>query len=1123
MRFFISFLLVFYFYTVCAFAQTEEVIKLKKETDLLLVGKQSYFLEDKAGKLKIQDVIALDKAGKFELCKKDVFAKASTRSVYWFKIRVQNDTKENAWLDIGSLFLWYIDFYAPDSSNIYTRPIEVGVLRPHENKPYPSNTFWLPLNVSGDTKIRTYYLRISTERAMEMPLRVGTLRALHGAKTVNDFIVGAFLGLTFIMFLYNLFVYFSTRDRLYLLYVGYLSAIFFVLPFTNNYAFLDNLEVGFITKNWWHTHTFVWNGIAYFFIGYFSLAYLRLRERLPVLYWIILIQTSFLVIVTPLLRIIGVPHLYLAFTQQNVLLMNSLTIIVTAYYILSKGHKEAYYYVLGWTFLMGSLVIYIITINGFTSYNVYTRNALYFGTAIEIWLFSLALGDRFNKLKNENTALINKQNVLLEQKVKQRTEDLELINEELKAQKEEAKQNTEYLTDANENISLTVKKLEKAQESLVLRNQEVRQKEEQLRRVIDSVPSHLYELEFDTKTGQAITLLSSQASEKLYGIPDEEMRENSMRVMKAIHPEDLPAFAKSFEKVINQKTIQEVVFRAVHPDGTVKWLHGTMLPTIRQEGNLLLTGLVNDITAQKEAEALIIYKGQLLSAIASATDKLMKIDDRNVAIANAFRIIGNAVGADRVYYYQNTFTQTAKGATNQRITWIRQNDAVIQNTPRYQNVPFENLSDLHEQLTENNAFEKIISTLPASQFKTDLMALEVKSVMILPLYVAGKFYGFVGFDDCSRERVWLSEEIAILQSLVANVATTLERSIAETALKASEKELKANFEELQSTQNQLIESEKMAVLGQLIAGVAHEVNNPLGAIKASGNHIKNVLEQDLPLLPAFFNEMSAEVQQACINLILQATQNRTTLSTKEDRALRREWRNILADKAFEDADVFAENLVEMGVTPTQYDEFRALLEDKNAEKYAKTLMRLTELLKSAKIINTAVERAAKIVFALKKFSHTESGDVKTLTNLQETIETVLTLYHNQIKRGIELITDFQEVPTFLGYPDELNQVWTNLIYNAMQAMDFHGKLEIGIQQVGKEILVSFKDSGKGIPPEIKDKIFEAFFTTKPAGEGTGLGLSITKKIIDKHQGRIEIESEIGEGTTFKIYFPLEVM
>jgi signal transduction histidine kinase len=140
-------------------------------------------------------------------------------------------------------------------------------------------------------------------------------------------------------------------------------------------------------------------------------------------------------------------------------------------------------------------------------------------------------------------------------------------------------------------------------------------------------------------------------------------------------------------------------------------------------------------------------------------------------------------------------------------------------------------------------------------------------------------------------------------------------------------------------------------------------------------------------------------------------------------------------------------------------------------------------------------------------------------NLSEGIDTVLTLYQNQLKKGIEVKRNYTELPPVLCYPDELNQVWTNLIHNALQAMDYRGTLTIEVMQQEQHTCISITDTGAGIPAEIKSKIFEPFFTTKPPGEGSGLGLDIVKKIIEKHQGKIEVESIPGQ-TKFTVSLPI---
>ncbi|RMG07942.1 MAG: sensor histidine kinase, partial [Cyanobacteria bacterium J055] len=212
-------------------------------------------------------------------------------------------------------------------------------------------------------------------------------------------------------------------------------------------------------------------------------------------------------------------------------------------------------------------------------------------------------------------------------------------------------------------------------------------------------------------------------------------------------------------------------------------------------------------------------------------------------------------------------------------------------------------------------------------------------------------------------------------------------------------------------------------------------------------------------------------------------------------------------------------LVELGVCE-DIEPFLPLLRDPEGHEILETAYQLTSIIKSTQTISTATDRAAKIVFALKSYSRQTPSGQKVETNVIESLETVLTIYHNQLKQGVEVIKNYPEtLPNIWGYPDELNQVWTNLIHNAIQAMDNKGTLTIDITQSKNDICVSITDSGAGIPLEVQSKIFQPLFTTKPPGEGSGLGLDIVRKIIEKHQGKIDFDSVPGK-TTFTVSLPL---
>jgi len=375
----------------------------------------------------------------------------------------------------------------------------------------------------------------------------------------------------------------------------------------------------------------------------------------------------------------------------------------------------------------------------------------------------------------------------------------------------------------------------------------------------------------------------------------------------------------------------------------------------------------------------------------------------------------------------------------------------------------------------------------------------------------------------SGREIWFSACISLFsKDAVIWVARNIsDRKLAESALYKKNAELAHTLQELKRTQQEMIQSEKMAALGQLIAGVAHEINSPLGAIRSSVQNIADFWGRQLQHLPIFFQQLSPERLQDFFALLHKSSEETDSLSSKEKRQLKKLVQRQLESEGIDNADSLACTLLDIGIC-NNVEPFLPLLKDSKNLNVLQIAYEFATVQKSTKNIATATDRAAKIVFALKSYSRYDQSGSKAIANITDGIDTVLTLYHYQIKHGVEVVKNYgTDLPFVLCYPDELNQVWTNLLHNALQAMGNKGMLKIDVKHQNNAIFVSITDSGKGIPPEIMPRIFEPFFTTKSAGEGSGLGLDIVQKIIERHQGKLQVESVPGQ-TRFTVSLPVEI-
>lgn len=326
------------------------------------------------------------------------------------------------------------------------------------------------------------------------------------------------------------------------------------------------------------------------------------------------------------------------------------------------------------------------------------------------------------------------------------------------------------------------------------------------------------------------------------------------------------------------------------------------------------------------------------------------------------------------------------------------------------------------------------------------------------------------------------------------------------------------LEDLRCAQDQLIQAEKMAALGHLVTSVAHEINTPMGAVKSSGKSIADALDDTLQNMPRLFDTLDAPSRRLFIELLTCARKNNPELSTRESRTASLEVTRKL-EAAHIDGTRHKANLLVRLHAQSFLEEALPLLRHTQCDLILDTAQNIASIISSTRNIHTAVERVSRIVYALKAFSNADENGEMINVNLQHSMDAVLKEYQGQMLQGSQVIRQYKEIAPLWCIREDMEQVLSHLIHNALQAMVYAGTLTLGLHQIGNEAVLTISDTGCGIAEENRDKIFDAFFTTQSFGEGCGLGLAIVKKIVDKHQGRIAFRSEIGVGTTFTVYLP----
>ena len=315
--------------------------------------------------------------------------------------------------------------------------------------------------------------------------------------------------------------------------------------------------------------------------------------------------------------------------------------------------------------------------------------------------------------------------------------------------------------------------------------------------------------------------------------------------------------------------------------------------------------------------------------------------------------------------------------------------------------------------------------------------------------------------------------------------------------------------------------DRLAALGKLSAGLAHELNNPASAAKRAAGQLRDILKKIKDASLELGRRDLTSAQKAEIEKLetsfIQSDQPPPDALTASD--LEEQVDSLLRSHGQNDLWQLAADLARKNIKPEALESLFAALDAGTARA---ALVRIAASVEVANLLNeieSSTSRISDLVRAIKEYTYMDQAPVQNV-DIVKSLETTLTILHHKLKGGVVVQRDYQRIPFLVNsFGSELNQVWTNLIDNAIDAMGGKGELRVRTYRDDRCVVVEIGDNGPGISPEVKPHIFEPFFTTKGVGEGTGLGLDTVQRIVKKHRGNIQVTSKPGD-TRFQVWLPL---
>jgi PAS domain S-box-containing protein len=557
-----------------------------------------------------------------------------------------------------------------------------------------------------------------------------------------------------------------------------------------------------------------------------------------------------------------------------------------------------------------------------------------------------------------------------------------------------------------------------------LAEKKIKVSEERIKSMTENVPGMVYRFVLEPQTGKQYFSFVSNGSMALYGMTSDEVVNNPTIITSKMHPEDVAGFAASVQKSAETLTSYHWEGRLM-VDEKIKWISAQSRPQLSPEGYIVWDGIVYDTTDRKLAEETL---------------RQTKAQVQNVL----------DIAPGMIYEYTIDYATGVQAFTFMSARCVE----LFEKEPEY--------------FIQNN------EAMGAMMFAEDLAQVQASIAHAL-VSQSPTWHGEFRITTPSGKVKWISAQSQTIEnneksSRSAGVMLDItDRKAGDAERERLNAELKAKLQEISETQSHLIQSEKMSSLGQMVAGVAHELNTPIGFV---GSNTQLVQQRFKTIAAQYGKSLEA------INAIF----------------------------AGEHEAAFGK-MQEITTAPI------GTLNDLN-----QTLIRTDRLFTG---MTAGLEQMTSLVRSMRNFSRLDEADMKR-ADLNEGLRGCLLMIGHQLKdANVSLTTDYAAIPLVDCYPAQLNQVFLNLIQNAIHVVEGkeNAMIHVSTSLENGTVLVRVKDNGSGIPKHVQPKIFDPFFTTKPVGKGTGLGLSICFNIVQKHNGRLYFETEEGVGTTFIVEIP----